>query len=339
LIPNYIDSLLKEARKYLGVKFDTIYLGGGTASLLNNNVPRLMNCLKINFDLASILEATIEANPDSITVNFLNMAISSGFNRISIGVQSFNDYELENVGRIHSSTQAINAIKHAKKAGFKKISADLILGLPGQTIESLKRSIEVLICLDVNHISTYCLSIEEGTLLSKNIPTNLPTEEDQVKLYEYAQEMMYNNNLIQYEISNFAKPGYECLHNINYWHGGEYIGLGPAAASHLNGKRFKNKDDLFAYLTDPTGQIDEDEQLDLKRKAAEEIILRLRLLKEGANIKMLEERFGYRNIKEIFTRIDKLVSINSLTFDGVSYRLPKNKVLVSNPILTDILGD
>jgi len=319
--------------------FDTIYIGGGTPSLLSNNISRLINGLKINFNLINLSEATIEANPDSVSIDFIASAVDSGFTRISIGVQSLFDNELQSVNRIHSSTQAINAIKLAKENGFKKISVDVIIGLPGQTVSSLKKSIDTLIRLEIDHISVYCLSLEKGTLLSNHIPENLPSEDEQAVFYELVREMIISKGFIQYEISNFAKRGCECFHNINYWHGGEYIGLGPAAASHYNGKRFRNRNDLFDYINNPIDQIEEVEQLDLKRKITEEVILRLRLLEEGMNIKILEERYGKKNVCGVKNKIDKLVNLDLLTFDGVSYKLPKNKVLVSNPIFSEILED
>jgi oxygen-independent coproporphyrinogen-3 oxidase len=339
-IDSYIQSVLEEARKYQGLSFQTLYLGGGTPSLLcEDGLPGLMKALNSVFDLSGVVEATIEANPDSVTFPFLEAAQIAGINRISIGVQSLSDIELEKVGRVHTAAQAVQALTMTKDQGFLNISADVILGLPAQDWASLMVTLETLIALNIQHISLYCLSIEPHTPLGIRMPADLPSDDEQAELYSCACDLLQKRGFTHYEISNFALPGYECRHNLNYWRGGEYLGLGPAAASHLERKRFRNKPDLDAYLLNPLDLIEEEECLDSPAKAAEEAILRLRLLREGLDLDRLSERFGSADIKKLQERLDRLVEKDLLIKAGFNYRLPPNCALVSNPILCKILGD
>jgi oxygen-independent coproporphyrinogen-3 oxidase len=286
----------------------------------------------------SLLESTLEVNPESATPEFLQTAKTLGFNRLSFGVQSLSDAELCNVGRIHTAAQAVAAIKLAQKTGFQNISADLIIGLPGQTWQSLHKSLEALTALGLPHLSVYCLSLENGTPLALNPPNNLPSDDFQAELYEKTRTFLTAAGFVHYEISNYARPGFECLHNLNYWRGGEYLGLGPAAASHLDGKRFKNNNDLNAYLQNPNGQVEYVETLGPKEKAAEEAMLRLRLLEEGLNTDELTAKFGPANTSDIILRLDKMTQEGLLLQTGVTYRLEPAHILTSNSIFSRVIS-
>ena len=335
-----MQALSIEAEKYSGTAFQTLYLGGGTPSLLQaRGVKILLSELSSIFDLSHITEATFEANPESLTPALLESALSAGLNRISIGVQSLADCELERVGRIHNAEQALQALEKASKAGFKNISADVILGLPGQNWSSLQTTLSRLINLSLQHISVYCLSVEPHTPLASNLPADLPGEDAQANLFEMVIKLLAEAGFLHYEISNFARPGYECQHNLNYWRGGEYLGLGPAAASHLKGKRFKNHSDLEAYIINPTGQLEEVEELAAPDKAAEEVITRLRLLNEGLDIVALSEKFGTVNIKALSDKLDRLTQKGYIKHKGGRFRLAAEYALVSNSILFQLLGD
>ena len=285
------------------------------------------------------IESTIEVNPESATPEFLQTAKNLGFNRVSFGVQSLSDNELKSVGRIHTAAQAIAAIKLAQKLDFKAISADLIIGLPGQTWTSLHKSLETLVGMGIQHLSVYCLSLEAGTFLANNPPADLPSDDLQAKLFEETRKYLNLCGYAHYEISNFALKGYECLHNLNYWRGGEYLGLGPAAASHLDGKRFKNYANLDAYLENPTGQMEYMEELSAKDKAAEEAMLRLRLLEEGLDTDELASKFGEENVKEIIGRLEEMVQEGLLINEGSRYRLQPSRILTSNPIFARVIAD
>ncbi len=336
----YIQAVRQEAGRYRRLDFDTLYLGGGTPSLLGaGGLQQLIEGLRPVFSFSALAESTLEANPESVSRSLLEKALSLGFNRISLGVQSLCDDELKKAGRIHTASRAAIALAEAQKAGFSNISADVILGLPGQDERSLAITLETLAGLDIQHLSLYCLSLEPHTPMALNRPPDLPSDDEQADLYECACELLARRGFIHYEISNFALPGYECRQNLNYWQGGEYLGLGPAAASHLEGRRFKNRADLDAYLADPTGQIEETELLGPAQKAAEEAILRLRLLQDGLDINDLALKYGDENVIGLVVRLDRLVKKKSLTRDGAVYRLTPACVLVSNPILADLLDD
>ena len=321
------------------LSFQTLYLGGGTPSLLGvKNFKDLMNGIRKAFDLTGLAEATIEVNPEPATREFLEAVKDAGFTRVSFGVQSLSDDELKSVGRIHTAEQAIEAIKLAKKLDFKAISADLIIGLPGQTWTSLHKPLNTLVGLGVQHLSVYCLSLEEGTILKNNPPADLPSDDMQAKLFEETKNLLNVCGYAHYEISNFAVRGYECQHNLNYWRGGEYLGLGAAAASHLDGKRFKNRANLDAYIEDPNGQIEYVEELSKQNKAAEEAMLRLRLLEEGLDTDELANKFGGGNVVEIVGRLNEMAREGLLFSEGTRYRLNPDRILTSNPIFARVLA-
>lgn len=334
----YIQALLIEFRSYQGLSFDTLYLGGGTPSLLGpDNLIRLIDGLRHAFDLSNLVEATIEVNPESSTVRLLEAAKSSGINRISIGVQSLCQQELERVGRVHTAAQAVDAVEQAKNIGFKTISADLMIGLPGQNWKTVHTSLEALTSHGIDHLSLYCLSLEHDTPLALNPPVDLPSDDTQADLFEMATLFLDKHEFKHYEISNFAIAGHECLHNLIYWRGGEYLGLGPAAASHIEGKRFRNRSDLYAYLKTPAHLVEDIEELKTKDKAAEETMLRLRLLDEGVNPNDLVKRFGQENIGDLVGRLNEMATAGDLIFDGSRFRLATSRILTSNPIFVRVL--
>ena len=335
----YVKALLRESTAYAGLSFQTLYLGGGTPSLLGaENLVHLIQGLHYSFDLSGVHEATMEANPESVTEELLIAAKEAGINRISIGVQSLADNELKRVCRIHSASQAIQAVQLTEKLGLK-ISADLIVGLPAQNWETLRSSIGRLLELNVMHLSLYCLSLELGTPLYQEPPADLPSEDEQAELFTRASSFLADHGFLHYEISNFALLGYECQHNLNYWRGGEYLGLGPAAASHLQGKRFRNRPDLTAYIQNPTGQIEDTEELDWHRKAAEEAMLGLRLLTEGINTAELARRYGHEPVNSLLHRLEAMAEEGMLIQSGSAYRLTPSRVLTSNPIFARVLND
>jgi oxygen-independent coproporphyrinogen III oxidase len=337
-IDSYIQALLTECRSYQGLSFDTLYLGGGTPSLLGpDNLLRLVEGLRQVFDLSNLVEATIEVNPESATASLFEAAKSTGINRISIGVQSLCQQELESVGRVHNAAQAIETVVQGQKVGFITMSADLIVGLPGQDWETLHASLETLTNLGINHLSLYCLSLEHDTPLALNPPVDIPSDDMQADLFERATLFLDKNKFIHYEISNFAIAGHECLHNLNYWRGGEYLGIGPAAASHIDGRRFINLSDVHAYLKTPSNLLEDIEELNTKDKAAEETMLRLRLLDEGVNPSDLVKRFGQENIEDIVGRLHEMVKAGDLVYDGSRYRLATSRILTSTPIFLKVL--
>lgn len=338
-LESFIPAVMHESCRYAGLSFQTLYFGGGTPSLLGaRHLKDLVDGIKKSLDFSELIESTIEVNPESATGELLEAAKEVGINRLSIGVQSLSDYELQSVGRIHTATQAVEAIRLARKLGFKSVPADLIIGLPGQTRSTLHQTLETLVSTGIEHVSLYCLSLEEGTPLAKSPPGDLPSDDTQAQLFEQARSFLLRRGFIHYEISNFARQGFECHHNLNYWRGGEYIGLGPAAASHLYGKRFRNRADLDAYLERPDDLIEDVEELNGRDKASEEAMLRLRLLEEGLDVGELVARFGQDNIESLTNRLDQMAHDGRLIFDGWRYRLTPSRVLTSNPIFAEVLS-
>lgn len=336
LILSYSEALLSEARQYEGTKFDTLFFGGGTPSLLGaENLQKIITGLKSIFDLTEFQELTIEANPESFTKEFAQKASDLGFDRISLGIQSLNDGELKSIGRIHDKAQAMNAVELATTV-FPRVSADLMIGLPGQTWESLHYSTQYMLDSGISHISAYCLHLEEGTAMHGNPPENLPTDDEQAELYYKLADFLEANGLAQYEISNFAKKGQECLHNLNYWHAGNYIGLGPNASSHVDGARFKNNPDLNAYLQNPAGQKQIEEKLNAEQRLNEEAMLRLRLA-EGLDLQKLAQKHKSTDISRLKHKLDSLLASGMLEKAGTAYVIPKEKLLTSNPVFMEIL--
>ena len=332
-------AICPEAGQYRGPGFDTLYIGGGTPSLLGAaGLEQLMNGLAGCFDLTKLHEATVEANPDTANSEFLDAAVGCGISRLSIGVQSLNDDELAKSGRLHNAGQALAAIAKARDCGFEDISADIIVGLPGQTPGSLENTLCGLLHSAVTHISAYCLSVEPGSEFARHTPPGLPDDDAQAGLFELAARYLKENGFVHYEISNFAVPGNECLHNLNYWRGGEYLGLGPGAASHIQGKRFKNAACLDKYIDNPVAIDKEEETLDAAHKSAEEAMLRLRLLQEGLDLAGLSARYGQANMGRLSDRLNKLAGQKMLLKAGHKYRLPPDMVLTSNQVFSQVIN-
>jgi oxygen-independent coproporphyrinogen III oxidase len=335
----YVQAVTRESRQYGGLSFQTMYLGGGTPSLLGGrHLKDLIDGLRKALDLSVLAEATIEVNPESADSELLKAAGEAGMNRVSIGVQSLSDCELKSAGRIHTAAQAVEAVRLAVTLGFNSVSADLIVGLPCQTWPSLHESIETLLRTGIEHLSLYCLSLEEDTPLAKSAPSELPSDDEQAALFEQASAFLAGRGLVHYEISNFAVKGRECLHNLNYWRNGEYVGLGPAAASHIGGRRFRNRPDLDAYLDDPTGLAERVEELNARDRAGEEAMLRLRLLGEGVETGDLIARFGRDNVGALIGRLEQMAARGMLVSYGARYVLPSSRILTSNPIFAEVLN-
>lgn len=248
---------------------DTVYFGGGTPSLFPSHLcEKILSALDRKFGLSKDCEITIEANPESSEFNKLEMLKSAGFNRISIGIQSFSDELLKRLGRIHDGKTAIRALINAEKAGFENLSADLILALPGQTIEDLKMDISILTSYAAEHISAYSLIIEPRTPFFSRYGEEyetgeakpethagdeyyapLPEAETERKMYWILRDELRKKGFKHYEISNFAQPGFCSRHNLNYWRSGEYFGFGAGAASYVSGVRSKNLEDIDLYIS------------------------------------------------------------------------------------------
>lgn len=285
LMERYIDALIAHIREAATgaalYEVDTVYFGGGTPSFFGaEGLARIFAEIDRRFDVSPEAEVTFEANPDSVTLSMLMKLRRVGFNRISIGVQSDSDEQLKALGRPHTYRQAQTAVQHARRAGFENVSVDLMFGLPSQSREQWMQTLRNIIDLKADHISCYGLKVEPGTpLYDYQKFANLPDDDAQADMYFYAVETLESFGYKQYEISNFAKDGFICRHNMKYWTGDEYLGFGPCAASDFAGKRFTIVADIHAYMqgiAEHGSILTECETIPLRERAGEYLMLRLR---------------------------------------------------------------
>ena len=333
----YLDALLREMAQYRGEKADTIFIGGGTPSILTpNQIKRLCKMVFDNFDMAKDYEFTIEANPGTLDEEKTTAMLEGGINRVSVGVQSFNDAELRAIGRIHNAETAYNTILNLKKSGFNNINLDLMTALPDQTIESLKNTLKTAASLPVTHISAYSLIIEDGTPLEKahsKGDVTLPTEDEDREMYSYVIDCLAQNGFNQYEISNFARKGYECRHNIKYWTFEPYIGLGVAAHSFDGESRAYNTDDLQEYIA---GSKKQTIPLTRKDKISEFIITGLRM-SNGISTEKFKQLFG-DDIENIYGfELIKFMNLGLIQKDAGRYFLSRKGIDVSNSVLCEFV--
>ena len=285
LMDRYMDAVIAHIRESApcapGYEVDTVYFGGGTPSFFGaSGLSRIFGEIDRRFNVSRDAEVTLEANPDSVTLPMLMHLRRAGFNRISIGVQSDDDVQLKALGRPHNYKQAQQAVSLARRAGFDNISVDLMFGLPNQSREQWMQTLRNVIDLKADHISCYGLKVEPNTpLWNYRECANLPDDDAQTDMYFYAVETLAQFGYHQYEISNFAKDGYICRHNMKYWVGDEYLGFGPCAASDFAGKRFTIAPDLEGYIEGMMGKgavLSECEAIPLRERAGEYLMLRLR---------------------------------------------------------------
>ena len=335
-IDKYLSCIEKEALKYKDEKVKSIYIGGGTPTLMSNaQLERIFQIIKQNFNLIEQAEITIEANPEGLDHSKLQLLKNLGVNRISLGIQSFNDQFLKYLGRIHNSEKAIKAYSLIKDSGFDNINVDLMFCFPDQSLSQLSDDIDKIISLDSQHISVYSLMIEENSrFFAQNVILN--KDAFQAKQYEMVVKELKRGGYAQYEVSNFAKKGRESNHNINYWEGGDYIGLGVGSHSHQEGNRFWNVTNLFDYMeyvTDGDSPIMDSEMLDQQTRFIETLLIGLRM-NRGVNIKLLEKRFGIQFEKEKEDIIHELLEENLLQWDGVNLQATSIGRLVLDEIST-----
>ncbi len=334
-IDDYVSALsekiyaFSEKYKYTA---DSLYFGGGTPGLIGaKRLAGLVSDVKNSFGIYKNSEITVEVNPTNEDIDF-EMLKCAGINRISIGLQSANDNELKELGRLHNTQQAKKCIKKVKASGIDNISLDLMLGIPYQTKESLKRSIDFCIEQGAKHISAYLLKIEEGTIFHKKRESLvLPTDDESADLYEELCRLMNEYGYEHYEISNFCKRGFEGKHNLKYWHDEEYIGIGASAHSFIEGRRFyfpKNMKKFFSgeITYDSTGG---DEQ--------EFIMLGLRL-SEGITKERFYSRFGKEIPDEYIKRAEKFVKSGYVRTSQNGFALTEKGFLISNYLISEIIG-
>lgn len=320
-IPSYLSALEQEAQPYAGAQFDTLYIGGGTPSLLTvAQLAQVCGLVQRQFGpLAHFSESTLEANPESISAEKLHVLKQAGLNRLSLGLQSLDDAVLRRIGRVHDVRTFWQAYESARRAGFDNINVDLIVGLPGQTPDGFLDGLQQLLAQAPEHVSVYALQVEEGTPFQQE---GVTVDEEAVRAaWEQAHFMLQEAGFVHYEISNFARPGRESRHNVNYWQNGEYVGLGSAAASYVGGVRRSNVADVQQYLCRmQAGQPVQDfaEQLTGKAREGERIMLGLRQL-AGVHLTPHQQQLFAQEIQQLVARglVEQKGDLLKLTFEGL----------------------
>lgn len=342
----YVNALIAQIKSFRSEAknriVDTIFFGGGTPSLLSGDqVIRILKAIRSVFRVEDEAEISLEANPGTLNPEKLSAYHEAGINRLSIGLQSADAGELQRLGRIHTREEFESSFLLARLEGFQNINVDIMYALPDQTEQTLSDTLDYVIALDPDHISFYGLRIEPDTPFGKDetIENALPGEDTQADMYLASVEKLEKAGFLQYEISNFSKPGSECKHNLKNWKCREYLGFGPAAHSFFDGKRFSYKKDIDAFIADPLQRVklyDEFDCLSISEIAWQFVMLGFRL-RLGIDITEYEERFfddfEARYLEKMVPFIDKQYILK--TKNG--YRLSRRGLLISNYILSEIL--
>lgn len=328
---NTLKNRISAEMSTLDCKADTLYIGGGTPSVLGSE--NLCEIVKSASPfLSPNAEITVECNPFGLSEDFFKILAFYGVNRISMGLQSSNDSERRALGRLSDSETVKQAVLNVQSAGISNISLDVMLGIPRQTEKSLSETLDFCLSLGVSHISAYILKLEQGTVFyNRKNSLSLPDDDAVADLYLQTCETLEQNGIMQYEISNFAKSGYESRHNLKYWNCEEYLGLGPAAHSFLGGKRFYFERDLNAFLND-SNPISDGDGGDFTEYA----MLRLRLTKGLLNSET-ENRFGHKIPEEIIKKSAFFADNGLMKINEKGICLTRNGFLLSNSILAEIL--
>ncbi|MDT2741325.1 radical SAM family heme chaperone HemW [Lactococcus garvieae] len=313
----YIDELLKEYDSYGISSLQTLYIGGGTPSVLPaEQLEKLLTHLTKNLDLEELEEFTVEANPSDLTDEVLTVLAQSPVNRISLGVQSFDDKLLKKIGRTHTEAQVYSSIERLRAAGFENITIDLIYGLPNQTMEMVERDVQKFLELDLPHVALYSLILEDHTVFmnrQRRGRLRLPSDDRNADMYEYIIETLTAKGYSHYEVSNFGKIGYESKHNMTYWDNAEYYGIGAGASGYLEGIRYKNHGPVHHYLREENKRVNE-EVLTRKQRIEEEMFLGLRK-KNGVSIERFHKKFG-QPLEEIYGTIIEELTFQKMLFEA-----------------------
>lgn len=347
----YVDALLEEIRGFdepEDYEVVTVFFGGGTPSILPGQaIFRIMEALREKFSFRKGAEITLEANPGTVDKEKLSFYKKAGINRLSFGLQSADAEELKKLGRIHTWEKFLESFQLAREAGFSNINVDLMSALPGQTKESWEKTLRQVLVLQPEHISAYSLIIEEGTpfyqLYEKDVerrdageePELIPSEEEERAMYEATGRILKEQGYLHYEISNYAKPGRECCHNLGYWQRRDYLGFGLGASTLLNPVRYKNTEDLEAYLG---GDFSKKEFFVLTKdnQIEETMFLGLRVL-EGVSKEQFREHFSCELNVVYRKELEKLEQEGLLEEEGDFVRLTSRGIDLSNPVLAEFL--
>ena len=362
LIPSYSQALVREAQLWRSATASrpvtTVFFGGGTPSLVPlDELATVMDALRSNFDIAPEAEVTLEANPGSLDEPYLRGLLDLGFNRLSLGVQSFHDDELRALDRLHSADDARQACRALREAGFANLNLDLIFGLPEQSMERWQASVEEALSLRPEHLSLYALTVEEGTPLARDVArgrTPAPDPDAQADQYEWTVSRMARAGFEHYEISNWARPGRRCRHNLTYWECREYLGLGAGAHSYLDGVRFAAAAAPGQYVSlveqswqeaqgangkrTPMRQVVSGETVTPELAMSDALILGLRLI-DGVRLADFGERFGRDVLAAFGDRLAEPLEWGLLEIGEGRLRLTPRGRFVANEVFTRLLPE
>ena len=337
----YVDELCRRlvcrAPDCQGRQVDTLYFGGGTPTLLPLScLEEILDTVRAQYTLTEDCEVTVECNPATADVAYLSALRRMGVNRLSIGLQSAHEEELRLLGRAHTVSDFEQVFADAREAGFDNVSADLMYGIPEQTVESLRESIEFLCALSPEHISAYGLKIEEGTSFWRHRDRlSLPDEDTEYEMYLLLIQILKEHGYNQYEISNFARKGRESKHNLRYWQGKEYLGFGVAAHSYFGGERFGNSRDLSAFLRGEN-IVSERVAISPEEQDREFLMLRLRLT-QGISLSEFAERFG-KPLQQVYPPLADLIRAGYMQEQNGYLSFTPSGFFVSNTILAQLLS-
>ncbi len=322
----------------------TIFVGGGTPTVLTpEQMEFFLNLVKTYFPYQKDeIEFTMEANPGTTDADKLEVMKAGGVNRISLGVQSFDNTLLHRIGRIHNTDDVYRSLELAKKAGFTNLSIDLMFGLPGQTLEALEHSVNEALRLDLQHYSIYGLKVEEHTLFHTLFQKNelpLPEEEDEVKMFEFIMNTLKRDGYEQYEISNFARPGYASKHNTIYWHNESYYGLGAGAHGYARGVRHVNAKAVQAYIDATNEQLPyiENNLISVEEAMEDFMMVGLRMLK-GITYEHFREQFGLELDRVFGDSLQRMVRKGLLEKVEAGYRLSSQGIFLGNEVFGEFIG-
>lgn len=331
-------------KRYGEIPVETIFIGGGTPSVPDSGlIVEIMEHVRHAFHVVDGAEISMEANPGTVTREKLTDYRKAGINRLSFGLQSANDRELKLLGRIHTWAEFLESFTLARECGFANLNIDLMSALPGQTCESWKETLSRVTDLDPEHISAYSLIIEEGTPFGERYGSEegrklLPDEDSEREMYHETKRFLKDCGYERYEISNYAKPGRECRHNIGYWTGVPYLGLGLGASSYLDGCRFTVNLDMKQYLEEKPGMFTDIEKLTKKDMEEEFFYVGLRMT-AGVSLSEFERRFGI-SAKEVYPGLmETFVKEKAARFEGDRFVLTDYGLDVSNYIMAQFLQD
>ena len=344
----FVDLVLTEADLWTGdgrtIRPRTVFFGGGTPTLLPpDQMQRLIDGLRERFDLSDVDEWTIEANPATVTDDYCRMLRRHGVNRISFGAQSFNPAELKTLERHHDPDDVRRSLESARAAGFDRINLDMIFALPGQSLQSWSESLETALSLGTDHLSCYALTFEPNTAIAvrRRLGRLTPVPESlELTELHHTRDRLGAAGLPAYEVSNFARPGGECRHNVNYWTGGNYLGLGPSAASHMDGRRWKNRPHLGEWESSVGNQrlpTEDVELLSPRERAGEMAMLMLRLA-DGLNLGHCSDVTGV-DAKVLFAEVvGRMTRVGLVEQTGANVVLTRKGLDVADGVAAEFLA-